>query len=160
MIAMLRVFTSESMIPRPCFQILQSPFIYCSATCSITASLLPAILLPSTARQQAIFWCRYYRSYSFIPLVFHYLFAELVHLYIYKCIRCVGDTRDFLYRDCRVAWEGYWRGHYPSGNQCCSTLYGPAGSPWRYPMARWATRTVRRKITWSTRHGRSRTKKV
>ena len=72
---MLRVSTSESMIPRTCFQILQSSLIYC-----FTASLLPAILPPSTARQQAIFWRRYYCSYSSIPLVFHYLFAELVHL--------------------------------------------------------------------------------
>ena len=77
--SMLRVSTSESMIPRPCFQILQTSLIYCS-----TASLLPAILPPSTARQQAIFWRRYYCSYTSIPLVFHYLFAELVHLYIWQ----------------------------------------------------------------------------
>ena len=38
MIAMLRVATSESRIPRPCFQILQTSLIYC-----FTASLLPAI---------------------------------------------------------------------------------------------------------------------
>ena len=72
---MLRVSTSESMIPRPCFQILQSSLIYCS-----TASVLSAILPPSTTRQQALFWRRYYCSYLFIPPVFHYLFAELVHL--------------------------------------------------------------------------------
>ena len=77
MLLLLRVSTSESMIPRPCFQILQTSLVY-----YFTASLLPAILLPSTARQQALFWCRYYCSYSFILLVFHYLFAELVHLYI------------------------------------------------------------------------------
>ena len=72
---MLRVSTSESMIPRPCFQILQTSLVYC-----FTASLLPAILLPSTARQQALFWRRCYCSHLFIPPVFHYLFAELVHL--------------------------------------------------------------------------------
>ena len=65
---MLRVSTSESIIPRPCSQILQSPSIYCSAACLLTA------------RQQALFWRRYYCSYLFIPPVFHYLFAELVHL--------------------------------------------------------------------------------
>ena len=29
---------------------------------------------------KALFWRRYYCSYTFIPPVFHYLFAELVHL--------------------------------------------------------------------------------
>ena len=29
---------------------------------------------------KALFWCRCYCSYLFIPPVFHYLFAELVHL--------------------------------------------------------------------------------
>ena len=56
---------------------------YC---CVTTACLLfhcvtnAAILPPSTTRQQAIFWHRCYCSYIFIPPVFHYLFAELVHL--------------------------------------------------------------------------------
>ena len=44
--------------------------------CVTTAAILP----PSTTRQQAIFWHRCYCSYLFIPPVFHYLFAELVHL--------------------------------------------------------------------------------
>ena len=44
--------------------------------CVTTATILP----PSTTRQQAIFWHRCYCSYIFIPPVFHYLFAELVHL--------------------------------------------------------------------------------
>ena len=44
--------------------------------CVTTAAILP----PSTTRQQAIFWHRCYCSYIFIPPVFHYLFAELVHL--------------------------------------------------------------------------------
>ena len=42
--------------------------------CVTTAAILP----PSTTRQQAIFWHRCYCL--FIPPVFHYLFAELVHL--------------------------------------------------------------------------------
>ena len=42
--------------------------------------LLPAISPSITTRQQSIFWHRCYCSYIFIPPVFHYLFAELVHL--------------------------------------------------------------------------------
>ena len=66
MIALLRVTTSESMSPRPCFPILKTPFIYC-----FTACLLAAIFISD----------RNYYLQSSLPLVFYYLFAELVRLY-------------------------------------------------------------------------------
>ena len=78
MLSLLRVSTSESMIPRPCFQILLSLLVYC-----FTASVLPAISPPSTTHQS---WTAKHFSgavttaYIHIPPVFHYLFAELVHL--------------------------------------------------------------------------------
>ena len=37
MIALLRVTTSESMSPRPCFPILKTPFIYCFTACLLAA---------------------------------------------------------------------------------------------------------------------------
>ena len=49
---------------------------YCISTaCNITTIHHTPVL-----DSKALFWCRCYCSYLFIPPVFHYLFAELVHL--------------------------------------------------------------------------------
>jgi hypothetical protein len=76
---------SLGLVLKYCYRCLFTVLLryYCCVTtacllfyCVTTAAILP----PSTTRQQAIFWHRCYCSYLFIPPVFHYLFAELVHL--------------------------------------------------------------------------------
>ena len=83
-----RTCTSESMNPRPCFLSLQ----YRLRSFLSLATLL-FLLFQIT------------KTYIYHPYCNHHLFVELVHLYNYHCIGCVGDTRDFLLFGCRVSWE-------------------------------------------------------
>ena len=48
--------------------------------CICTACNITTINHTPVLDSKALFWCRCYCSYLFIPPVFHYLFAELVHL--------------------------------------------------------------------------------
>src|SRR4051812_10109110 len=97
-IYLLRVFTSESMIPRPCFQTLkhrsQLDMLHVCLLSSLFQfyfSLFQAIKVfyvvvaedlqdtsTCSSLSKALFW---HRCLISIPLVFHYLFAKLVHLY-------------------------------------------------------------------------------
>jgi hypothetical protein len=87
MLSLLRVSTSESMIPRPCFQALKHR--------------LDSVLLHVCSQ-------RYLFQIAFITYKHPYYLYFTISSPNYcaytsdKCIGCVGDTRDFLYHDCRV----------------------------------------------------------
>ena len=75
MLILLRVATSESMIPRPCFL----PFALSFATCYLATIFITELL---------------HLVFHSILHHFHYLLAELVHYTTDNCIRCVEDARE------------------------------------------------------------------
>ena len=88
---MLRVVTSESIKPRPCFQ----AFIHRFQSLLSLVCLLPFLL-------------QNYKMTFYHPYHLHFTISspKQCSYTISHCIRCVGDTKDFLYLNYMIAREG------------------------------------------------------
>ena len=87
MVSLLRVSTSESMIPRPCFQALKHRLQPVLLHVCLLLFLFQIAITTHNHPYYLYFTISSPNQCTYTPG---------------KCIGCVGDTRDFLYRNCRV----------------------------------------------------------